>query len=124
MRTKLYTAYINIGKDDPADRMVLVREGFSFWAFLLHVFWLLANRLWLAAAGFMVVLGLIAYMGEVFQLSHASQWALQLLAHLLLGFTAYDLKRAKLVHRGYRFESVVVAENELNAEQRYYEQLA
>ncbi|MEO6380486.1 MAG: DUF2628 domain-containing protein, partial [Nitrobacter sp.] len=37
------------------DRFVFVRDGFSFWAFVLGPVWLLYRRLWLAFAGYLVL---------------------------------------------------------------------
>ena len=39
---------------DP-DRFVFVRDGFSFWAFLLAPLWMLRHRLWLVFVGYVIV---------------------------------------------------------------------
>ena len=39
---------------DP-ERFVFVRDGFSFWAFLLAPLWLLRHRLWLVFVGYVIV---------------------------------------------------------------------
>ena len=39
---------------DP-ERFVFVRDGFSFWAFLLAPLWMLRHRLWLVLIGYVVV---------------------------------------------------------------------
>ena len=39
---------------DP-ERFVFVRDGFSFWAFLLAPLWMLRARLWLVFVGYVVV---------------------------------------------------------------------
>lgn len=124
MRTKIYTAYTHLEKTDPAERTVLVREGFSVWAFLLHVLWLLANRLWLAAVVFVLLLVTLDYVGRVYHLSHVSIWTLQFLMQLILGFMAHDLQRTKLQRRGFRFAGIVAAESELMAERRYHDIVA
>src|SRR4029450_3830547 len=36
------------------ERFVFVRDGFSFWAFLLAPWWMLRHRLWLALTGFII----------------------------------------------------------------------
>src|SRR6476660_3985649 len=36
---------------DP-DRFAFVRDGFSFWAFLLAPLWMLRHRLWLVSVGY------------------------------------------------------------------------
>ena len=39
---------------DP-DRFVFVRDGFSFWAFLLAPLWMLRHRLWLVLLGYLII---------------------------------------------------------------------
>ena len=39
---------------DP-ERFVFVRDGFSFWAFLLAPLWMLRHRMWLVLLGYVVV---------------------------------------------------------------------
>src|SRR3712207_2763918 len=69
---------------------VLVREGFSWGAFLFGPFWLLANRLWLAA-----LLWLVAAVAALLLASVGGAWALPAL-QFLLGCHARDLKRRAL----------------------------
>src|SRR4051812_7761133 len=44
---------------DP-ERLVFVRDGFSFWAFLLTPAWMLWHGLWLVFLGYLVVAALLA----------------------------------------------------------------
>src|SRR5215472_13443046 len=37
------------------ERFVFVRDGFSFWAFLLAPWWMLRHRLWLALTGYVIL---------------------------------------------------------------------
>ena len=39
---------------DP-ERFAFVRDGFSFWAFLLGPLWMLRHRMWLVLLGYIVV---------------------------------------------------------------------
>lgn len=123
-RTKIFTAYENAERPDPADRVELVREGFSLFAFLFHVLWLLYNRLWIPAAGFVLLIGLLGYVGETFHLSQITISAVQLFLQLMLGFVACDVKGWNLARRGYRMTGVVAAETELHAQRRYYDAIA
>src|SRR5438093_8143755 len=43
------------------DRFVFVRDGFSFWAFLLGPIWMLRHRMWLAFFGFVAVVAAIEF---------------------------------------------------------------
>ena len=124
LRTKIFTAHENIALDEPADRIELVREGFSFLAMLLTPLWLLANRLWLE---FLVYLLLVAGLFEAAdQLGAGAALFLLLVAFMqvLAGSVAFDIKRWALARRGYRLRTVVAAETPLNAQRRYFDHLA
>jgi Protein of unknown function (DUF2628) len=82
---------------------LLIREGFSFWAFLFGPFWLFAHRAWLA--GLVVLVGLVG----VNLLPDPYGIALALAAHLLLGFQGQDLRRWTLARRGWSLAHVVQA---------------
>ena len=82
---------------------VLIREGFSLWAFLFGPFWLFAHRAWLA--GILVLAGLVA----LNLLPHPYGIALALAAHLLLGFHGQDLRRWTLARRGWTLAHIVQA---------------
>ena len=41
---------------DP-DRFVFVRDGFSFWAFLLGPLWMIRHRMWLVLIGYLLLVG-------------------------------------------------------------------
>jgi len=81
---------------------VLIREGFSFWAFLLGPLWLFANRCWLAGLGVLLALGLFAILPDPYG------FALSLALELLLGFHGQDLRRWTLGRRGWVLAHVVL----------------
>jgi uncharacterized protein DUF2628 len=88
--------------------VVLVREGFSWAAFLFALPWLLWHRLWLAALLYLalaVAIGLLV--PEPF--GPAAGLALQ----FLVGAHANDLRRRRLARRGYT-QAHVVAERDLD----------
>ncbi|MES2984485.1 MAG: DUF2628 domain-containing protein [Pseudomonadota bacterium] len=118
---KTFTVYEKPEAAEPTDRVVLVREGFSFWAFALHILWLLGNRLWLVALGYVVAMGLIVEVGGMLQVSAISIGILQAGLQVLLGFNAYDLEAMTLRRKGYRFAGVIVAESPMHAQRRYHE---
>lgn len=118
---RIYTVHEKLEASDPADRVVLVREGFAFWALVFNLLWLLANRLWLAAAGYMAVSVAVAVFSLLLGLSEAASTMLQVLLQALLAYHAYDLMRWSLARRGYRFVGVITAENEMYAQRRYDE---
>jgi|ERR687897_1941539 hypothetical protein len=103
------------------ERFAFVRDGFSFWAFLITPIWMLWHRLWLV---------LLIYLGFSAVL-HAALWAVgasgsvrafvTLLLALLIGVEAGSLRRWTLRRRGWRELGVVVARNQDEAERRFFD---
>lgn len=87
-----------------AEPVVLVREGFSWAAFFLSLFWLLWHRLWLAALGYAVATLLLGLL-----LPAAVAMPANLALTFLLGAHAHDLRRRALARRGYAEAGVVTA---------------
>ncbi len=88
---------------------VLVREGFSWGAFLFGPFWLLARRLWLAALLWLVAAAAVALLAPA-----SAAVALPAL-QFLLGCHARDLRRRALARRGYAQAHVVAERDEERA---------
>jgi len=84
---------------------VLIREGFSLWAFLLGPLWLLANRCWLAGIAVTLALGALAFLPAPYG------FALSLTLALLLGFHGQDLRRWTLARRGWTLAHVVLGQD-------------
>ncbi|MGE5367593.1 MAG: DUF2628 domain-containing protein [Betaproteobacteria bacterium] len=102
-------------------RFVFVRDGFSWWAFLLTPFWMLRHRLWLALAVYLLVLaaldaGLRALGASVFTLILAG-----LLISLLAGLEAGTLRRFNLARRHWRNIGVVTGDDVEDAERRFFD---
>jgi Protein of unknown function (DUF2628) len=102
-------------------RFVFVRDGFSWWAFLLTPLWMLRHRLWLALAIYLLVAaaldaGLRAIGASLFTLVVAS-----LLISLLAGLEAGTLRRFKLARRHWRNIGVVTGDDLEDAERRFFD---
>ncbi len=104
---------------DP-QRFVFVRDGFYVWAFLLAPLWLLFRRLWLVLLGFIVVNALIGGLLYLLGASSAFKFLGSLLIALLLGFEAATLWRWTLARRRWQMLGFVIADDEENAEQRFF----
>jgi hypothetical protein len=105
---------------DPAalDRLVVVRDGFSVFAFSFHVLWMLWHRLWLAALGLFLVLVAGAFAMDWLGLPTGAAFAIQLLVSLLIGLEASSLRRWTLRRKGLPMRDVVVADNLDEAEEK------
>ena len=102
-------------------RFVFIRDGFSWWAFLLTPLWMLRHRLWLALAIYLLVtvaldVGLRALGASMLTLVVAS-----LLISVLVGLEAGTLRRFKLARRHWRNIGVVTGDDREDAERRFFD---
>ncbi len=105
--------------DEQAMRLVFIKEGFAWLAFLVPALWLLFNRLWWELIGYIVVIAaavaLVAYSGGK---PDAIGWFIFLI-NLAFGFEARNLHRSALERRNYRLAGIVIARNIQDAERRF-----
>lgn len=99
---------------------VLVAEGFSWWALLFPLPWLLLHRLWLVSVLWLAA-GILA--GVLAAVLPQAVLAAGVALALGTGAFAYDLQRFTLELRGYRMEGVVIAHDRDQALARALAQL-
>ena len=92
-------------------RFVFVRDGFSFWAFLLAPLWMLRHRLWLVLVGYIVVAVALQIGAGADRCVGVGDGRRRLLLALLVGFEAATLRRWTLARRGWRNVGVVVGDD-------------
>ena len=122
-----YTAYTppddEMGSDlsEALSRAVVMKDGFSFPAFIFTVFWLLSKKIWLGfmvfAAFYAALLLLQAKLGLSAPALVVSQFALG----IFLGLEGHHLWGQKLMAKGWRLADVVEARNQDEAERRFFE---
>ena len=86
---------------------VLVREGFSLWAFLFTAPWFALNGMWLVLVLYFA--GGVVAGAALSGLPEALSGGAALLLQLLIGFHARDLRRWTLARQGFRVIGVVAA---------------
>jgi hypothetical protein len=118
-RVERYTIYAKPTQAHPDENLVILREGFSFWAFLLHALYLLYNRQWLALIVFLPLYIGVLMLGDMVGLPDYIVAVMQLATQIWLGASAYDLHRAQYELRGWKLVDVAIAPNAIAAEQRY-----
>ena len=121
MATNSYTVYIKPQNQQPLDSVILVREGFSWLAALLTLFWMLYNRVWIAAVAILAYNVAIALIQEWAIISDDVVVVLNSIALIIIGYYANDWYRWALARRGYVLTDIVSASNEEQAEQRFYD---
>ena len=117
MRT--YSLHVRPAGASADGDAVLIREGFSWAAFLLSVPWALWHGLWRAAIVLIVAGAAIGVVVALFGLDAFSQTVVGLGYGLIVGLAAPDLRRRGLARRGYVERGIVVGRNRAEAEFRY-----
>ena len=95
---------------DP-DRFAFVRDGFSFWAFLLAPLWMLRHRLWLVLVGYVIVAVALQVGLRLIGASSGVIVTVSLLLSLLVGIEAATLRRFTLSRRGWKNVGIVVGDD-------------
>ena len=103
------------------DRFAFVRDGFHFWAALLGPVWLLWHRLWLALIGWIILLLALDIGMASLGAGRTAIFVANVLVALLMGLEAASLRRWTLSRRNWRLLDIVVADDEEQAERRFFD---
>ena len=117
----VFTVHMRRHGLDPDRDFALVKEGFSWTAFLFTAVWALYHRLWLAAAVVLGVFVLLDALGPKVGVAPPVLAVMQIGVSVLFGYVANDLRRRVLRKSGFAEADVVVAKNLTGAEQRYFD---
>ncbi len=118
---RVYTVHCRPGSREPDAEAKLVKEGFSWPAFLIPPLWLLYQRLWLALF-IVTVTGLLLDIG--LDLAGADPITVFIAGagfSLFIGFSANDWRRRKLAVLGHRMTGIVAAGDHDGAMRRYFD---
>jgi len=118
---KVFTVHTRRGSLDIDRDVVIVKEGFSWPAFIFSVIWAIWCRLWLVAIGLLVVEVIASAMMAWLNTSMTTQAIVAVGLALGLGVFGNDLWRWTLARRGFVMSDVVAAADRDAAEQRYFE---
>ena len=104
-----------------ADRIVFVRDGFFWSAFLFPPLWMLRHRLWLTLVAYMVLAAAIIAGAQVLRLPAGTTASILFVISLLIGFEASTLRRRALARRKWTNVGVVVGDDRELAERRFFD---
>ena len=120
----VYTVHAPIANETgirATDRFAFVRDGFHFWAALLSPVWLIWHRLWLVLIGWIIVTLAMEIGMKSLGAGSTAIVVADILVALLMGFEAANLRRWTLSRRNWRQLDIVVADDEEQAERRFFD---
>jgi hypothetical protein len=103
-----------------AERIVFVRDGFSFWAFIAAPCWMLWHRLWLVLVGYVLITAILIGGLAVLGASSAALVIVGLIIALLVGLESGTLRRLALRRRGWTNVGIVSGVDLEDAERRFF----
>jgi hypothetical protein len=116
---RFYTVHLRRRGLDPERDFILVKEGFSWPAFLFGLLWCLWHRMWLAAFG-VAAAALAAGLATAAAGLHPNgQAAAAAGLMVLLGLLGNDLRRWSLARAGFAAAAVVAERDRAAAELRF-----
>jgi hypothetical protein len=103
------------------DKFAFVRDGFHVWAALLGAVWLAWHRLWLALIGWIAVMVAVDFGLAALGAGGTAIFLVDVMLALLTGLEAASLRRWTLSRRNWRQLDIVVADDEEQAERRFFD---
>ena len=105
---------------DP-ERFTFVRDGFSFWAFLLAPLWMLRHRMWIVLVGYVLTIAAVEVALYLVGASATARVVAGTLLSLLVGIEAGTLRRFTLGRRRWNNVGLVVGNDREAAERRFFD---
>jgi uncharacterized protein DUF2628 len=105
---------------DRAEKLVFIKDGFSWAAFLFAPLWFIFKGEWRGLLGYLVLLVLLATIVDA-EANPAAAQALTLALNLVVGFEANNILRWSRARRGWREIAAVSGSNRDDCERRFFE---
>ena len=106
------------------EDVILVKEGFSWPAFLVPLIWLIYKRMWIVLAFYLAATAALTLLGQIAVVPESALFVGSFALNLILGLEGNDLYRWTLARRRYREHAVVMGNSLVSAEQRYFGAIA
>ena len=113
---RIYTVYES---NDLVSKIIPIKEGFNWIAFIFSLIWALYNRLWIWAVFITVANVLLVWL----LVSLRGDFLVQVTAFMglaaIIGWISNDVKRQNLAKRGFKEAAILFADNKKTAITRY-----
>ena len=106
---------------DRAERLVFVKDGFSWAAALFAPLWFLLHRLWWPLVAYIAISAVIEIAQQSASLDARWLGLAGVALNLLIGFEADTLRRWGLERRGWRMIGTVTGVSEADCERRFFD---
>ncbi|MGH6814825.1 MAG: DUF2628 domain-containing protein [Hyphomicrobiaceae bacterium] len=107
---------------DRGERLVFVKDGFSWSAALFAPLWMIPNRLWRVLIVYLLVVGALYFSYDFAKTVIPGASGLAVFAlHTIIGFEAAFLKRWGLARRGWRDLGPVAGRSAAECERRFFD---
>jgi hypothetical protein len=122
---RVYT--VHESKNPPSDRqdraedLRFVRDGFSWPAALFTPLWLLMRGFWLALIIYLIVATALALAGQMLGLDEEIQFLIMFGLHVLVGFEADTIERWTLRRHGWDMIGTVAGRDVVECERRFFD---
>jgi hypothetical protein len=103
-----------------AERLVFVRDGFTFWAFIAAPLWMLWHRMWVVLVGYVLVTVILIAGLAALGASRTALVVVGLFISLLVGLESSTLRRFTLRRRGWNNLGIVSGDDVEDAERRFF----
>ncbi len=103
-----------------ADELIFIKDGFSFWAMIGSVFWMIYHHLWIPLIGFFIAIGLLAALAHLFGAAPGADVILFVGLSIALGFLANDIRRAVLERQQYHMIGTIAGHTKIECERRFF----
>jgi len=116
---RLYSVHLRAHGRDPERDLVLVKEGFSWPAFVFTAFWAVATRMWLPAMVLFTVVVLSGWAVHWFRPGETVEGLLSTAVALGIGLVGNDVRRWWLGRQGFQEVAMVSGKNDEEAMRRF-----
>jgi signal transduction histidine kinase len=112
----IYSIYQNPQEQD--INPIIIKQGFSLWAFIFNFAWAFYNRMWAFA-----ILGLLGHFIIISNSSNVIASAVNVAMLFVFGFLATEIEEYYANKKGFKLSDVVLAKDTEDAELKFFVRL-